>query len=219
VPNALGSTGSQEQLVLRDHMWPVRVYRELHSRTKHREAPRCYPVTLIRGGEESVIELPPEEYPILLHFPLFPPPAMLTGRRSQRGIETLGLTTCSYGPRPDEVAKKYGATEIKITQKFQPVAFARVIAKIAYAWAVAERGLEGVDGVPFPVPAILGRTDDIGNWVGMISDPVKKVNNVLHRIGLHEDQRGLLIGEVQLFSDSWAPAYGVILGRLSEKGY
>ena len=38
----------------------------------------------------------------------------------------------------------------------------------------------------------------------------------LHRILFHrDDQQGLLLGEVQLFSDSQAPRYGVILGELA----
>lgn len=161
-------TGQLEQIVLRGPMWAVRVYRRLNSRTKHREAPRAYPLTVIRGGEKLVVSVPPEEYPILLPFPVFPPPAFLDAEGHCSGIHVKGVTTISFGPRPDETLKRLRADEIQISQDIKPAAFARMLAKIGYAWAAAEGQLAAIDGVPLVVPAILGKTDDIGRWVGTL---------------------------------------------------
>ena len=69
--------------------------------------------------------------------------------------------------------------------------------------------------MPFVIQSILGLTDDIGRWVGTFSEPMQKHENIFHRIAIHEDrERRLLIGEVQLFSDSQTPKYGVVLGEL-----
>jgi hypothetical protein len=196
-------------------MWAVRVYRALHSRTKHRDAPLVFPLTLLQEGEEKIVEVPLGEYPILLHFPVFPPPAILDPKGYTSGISISGTATISFGPHPAAVAKRYGATNVRLTQFSEPVAFAQVIAKIAFAYAAAEGALSWIEGSPWPVPAILGETNDIGRWVGTLTDPARKFEGVLHRVAVHRDmEKGLVVSEVQLFSDSEAPTYRVILGRV-----
>jgi len=97
-------------------MWAVRVYRRLKSRTKYKEAPRSYPLMVIHGGQEAVVSLPTEEYPILLPFPVFPPPAFLNPEGCRDGIHVKEITTISFGSRPEETLKKLGADEIRIDQ-------------------------------------------------------------------------------------------------------
>ena len=72
-----------------------------------------------------------------------------------------------------------------------------------------------VESKPSVVQSILGAVDDIGRWVGTLSGPAKSVAGQLHRLLFHrDDEKGLLFGEVQLFSDSQGPRYVVILGKL-----
>ena len=208
-------TGQIEQKVLRGPMRDLRVYRRLKSRTKHREAPKYHTLKIIKNREEESIDLPIDECPILLHFPIFEPPAYLNQNSYEKGILVSGVVTISFGHRPEEVAKVLGAKSISISEKQEPVAFARMVAKIAYSWAAAEGKLDLLRGISPVVPAILGKTDDIGRWVGTITDPIQKHDDLLHRILIHEDyDRHLLIGEVHLFSDSETPKYGVILGEI-----
>jgi hypothetical protein len=135
-------------------MWAVRVYRALQSRTKHRDAPSTFPLTIFRKGKEKVIDVPLKEYPILLQFPIFPPPAFLNPNGYANGILVSGVATVSFGPSPIEVAKRHKASSIKMSQSIQPVAFARVFAKIAFAMAAAERILERIDGDCLALPSI-----------------------------------------------------------------
>ena len=208
-------TGHFEQMVLRGPMWAVRVYRRLKSRTKHEQAPRTYPLTVVRGGQEAVVSLPGEEYPILLHFPVFPPPAILDPEGYRTGIRIKGMATISFGPRPDETLKRLGADEIRLPQDLKPVAFARMLAKIAYAWAAAEGQLDAINGESPVVPAILGKTDDIGRWVGTLDRPSSNAVSALHELAIHRDASNeMLIAEVRLFADSQTPSYGIILGRI-----
>jgi hypothetical protein len=196
-------------------MWAVRVYRELKSRTRHQDAPRLYPLKVVKKGKEQVVKLPIDEFPILLHFPVFDPPAYLYPVKYGRGISASSVATVSFGPRPELVAKKLGVDTITVSQIQEWVSFARMMAKIAYAWAAAERKLDLLSANSFIVPAILGEADDIGRWVGTITKPIEKHEGLLHRIMLHEDHdRHLLIGEVHLFSDSETPTYGVLLGQM-----
>lgn len=208
-------TGRFEREVLRGPMWAVRILRQLKSRTKHANAPKTAPLKVKKGENEFEIELPLNEYPILLHFPVFAPPAFLSPSGYMHGINISGVATVSFGIRPEHVLSKIDATEIAIPQDYQPVAFARMIAKIAYATAFAQGEINLIDGEPFVLPAILGQRDEIGRWVGTLTGPYKSFKGLLHRIVFHQDtERGILIGEVQLFSDSQTPSYGVILGRL-----
>ena len=165
--------------------------------------------------EEQTIELPISEYPILLSFPIFSAPAFLAPSGYERGIRMKGLATVSFGIDPKKVLSRYGASEIVTTSDHKPVAFARMLAKIAYSYAVAEEAMALIDGDAFVVPSILGKKDDVGKWVGTLDGPHKNFKGLLHLILLHKDTaRGLLIAEIQLFADSESPSYGVILGKL-----
>jgi hypothetical protein len=207
-------TGRIEQTVLRGPMWPVRLYRKLNSRTKHREAPTEYPLTILRGDEEIKLSLPLGEYPILLHFPVFPVPAYLEQSEYSQGIKLVGERTIHFGPKIEDVVRKYQGTSFRVTTTHLYVEFARVIAKVAYSWAVAEGALEMIEGEPFVTSAILGRSDDIGQWVGTVGGVYGK-DPAVHSVILRPDyRRQIFIGEVRLFADSQAPAYCVVLGRL-----
>ena len=102
-------TGQTEQTVLRGPMWAVRVYRDLTSRTKHKDAPKTYPLNVIRELNEETVHLTPVNYPILLHFPIFSPPAFLEPQGYTAGICLSGFATVSFGPNPREVAKRLKA--------------------------------------------------------------------------------------------------------------
>lgn len=131
------------------------------------------------------------------------------------GILVSGVVSVLFGPRPDDVAKALGASEVKIKSDSQPVAFALMIAKIAYAFAFAEGAINDIDGESFVLPSILGRSDDIGRWVGTLTQPIETRAGQLHRIVINYDRdKGLLIAEVRLFADSETPSYGVVLGKL-----
>jgi hypothetical protein len=48
-----------------------------------------------------------------------------------------------------------------------------------------------------------------------LTKPVEVHPSLLHRIEIHSDlEARLLFAEVQLFSDSQTPSYGVVLGKL-----
>lgn len=205
-------TGKLEEMVLRGPMWPLRVFRDLKSRSKHKDSPTTLPISVVRAGEKSTIHLSIDEYPILLMFPIFALPGSLFPSGSQHGITHKGHATVSFGPKPEEVAARLGADQISIEQEYRIAEFARVIAKIAYAFAFAEGAITALDGPSPAIPSILGHSDEIGHWVGTRSGP-HAYPNELHRLVMFQEQ-GHLIVEVQLFADSETPSYGVVLGKL-----
>lgn len=187
------------------------MYRDLKSRTKHRDAQKTLPLTFVRDGKEETVDLKIEEHPTLLQFPVFPRPVYLSGNKEYTsGIHVSIVAEVLFGPRPEDVAKSLGASEVKLTSDSQPVAFTRMIAKIAYAFAYGEGAIDDIDGNSFVLPSILGQTDDIGRWVGTLTKPIEIHDGQLHHILIHyEKEKGLLSSEVRLFADSETPSYGV----------
>jgi hypothetical protein len=185
-------TGQTERTVLRGPMWAVRVYRGLKSRRKHKDAPKTYPLTIVKAGNEEIVQLSAEDYPILLHFPIFSPPGLLSPEGYVSGIRLVGVATLTFGPKPEEVARVLGASEIQVSQSHQPSEFGRMLAKVAYTFAVAEDQLRLIEGESPVIAAILGQTDEIGKWVGTLSDPFTRYPGQLHRISVVPDaEQGL----------------------------
>ena len=210
-------TGDFERDVLRGPMWPVRVISKLQSRNKHTKAAETESLLIVKDGQEQIVELPLEEYPILLPFLLFPAPAAISASQYTNSIQSSEEpVTISFGANPEEVLRKLGATEIKIMpRELKPVSFARMLAKIAYCYAFAEGALKSLDGKSVVLPSILGDRDDIGLWVGITDPSLIAREGILHRLAMMEDkENGFLVAEIQLFSGSQTPNYSVILGRL-----
>jgi hypothetical protein len=191
--------------------------RDIQSRRQHKKAPKSYPLTVERKGKNESIELSLDEYPIVIPFPLFSVPGYLNPEGYDKGIKLEGIASVSFGPRPEHVLKNLGAERISFQPRAdKPVDFARMIAKIAFSMAVAVgASAEIIKHNSLVLPAILGEADDIGRWIGTITDPISNHQGHLHRVLIQRDsQKGLLMGDVQLFSDSQTPRYGVILGEL-----
>lgn len=209
-------TSKVERAILRGELRPVRVFRALQSRRKHKDAPSSYRLSVIRRGVEETVELPLEQYPILVQFPDFAPPRLAIGGASKPGIDVAGIVTVSFGADPASVLRRLGASSIKLYASTQPAQFARLIAKIAYSMAAATDALPLLKG-PSPIrEVILGSNTHIGDYVGTLTYPLEAHDGQLHRIIIFPDTNtGQLVADVQLFSDSHAPRYGVLLRELS----
>jgi len=205
-----------ETAVLRGPMQMVRYIKNMPSRTKHKDAPQTVPLRVTIGGKEQEIEVPRDEAPILLAFPTFEEPNYLTGGDPQ--LKLNGLVTGSYGVDLREFGIKFGAESISITLKdHAPVAFARLLAKTAYANAYINNQLPRLKDRTELVTAMLHEPNTIGRFVGTLPEPYLKREGVQHYLGIHEllEQR-VLYSTVQLFANSGAPTYIVVLGTLRE---
>lgn len=214
-PRCSTITGKFEGKVLRGPMVNVRKYLKLQSRSKHESAPADTELALLKDGNPLVERVPMEESPIILTFPMFAIPHCFTGVE-EMGITLKGVVSILFGPHPKEVIRRFGAQTIEIQDPpSEPVEFARMLAKIAYCYAVKTDTLNKLDGPCLVLPAILGQNNDIGHWVGTLNGPLRTYPGLLHRLVIHQDQeKGFLIAEVQLFAHSQTPSYCVVLGRL-----
>jgi hypothetical protein len=169
-----------------------------------------------RDSEEETVQLPLEKYPLLVPFPDFAPARLAVGAASKPGIEVAGIVTISFGPDPAQALRELGATHIYPTAQAHPVEFALMVAKVGYAMAAATGALSRIKGVPPIRDVILGKNPCVGDYVGTLTYPLSKHDGQLHRVVVFPDlQIGQLIADVQLFSDSEAPRYGVLLGELA----
>ena len=218
-PKCARITGAVEGAVLRGAMWPLRVFRNLKSRTKHRDAPKSVSLTLVyEDGREEPVDVPSAEAPIIFTFPVFSPPAIIHPDGYSSDIRVRTWRTMAFGDRHIELLQRHGAASLKTTQNTNSVTFARMIAKIAYAMAHADGSLARLTN-RFPVvPAILGEASDVGRWVGSYTDTPPRHPELLHHlVGREFYERGLFVYEVQLFADCEAPCYTVVLGEVAPK--
>jgi len=208
-------TGKIEQDVLRGSLRPLRIWYELQSRTKHRDAPatKTLDVTTTQGVAEKV-DVGFTDAPIVCAFPIFALPALLEPEGYTSGVRIRALYSYAFGPTPDQVTRDMGAQSISWAEKLALPSFARMLANICYAACVAQGGLAIFDGEPTVAPSILGKQDDIGRWVGTVPLPPQRHEKHLHRISFRQDPRdGFVRSEIQLFADAGLPVYAVIVGR------
>ena len=95
--------------------------------------------------------------------------------------------------------------------------FLRMIAKIAYCTTVWQYGLHNI-AERYVVPAILGQTNDIWQWVGSdgnqeIYEEMKQMKTD-HIVATWFTPEGELRARVKLFKKATTPEYDVIVGRL-----
>jgi len=148
---------------------------------------------------------------VLLIFAL---PAYLDQRHDKKGISITGSVTVQVGgPPAEELLKKHGASSLVLGVSYQPIAFARLLAKIAYGFAVAWLGLSMIEE-DYVLPAILGKSDDVGRWVGCVTDNQLAAGKHLHEIKLLVT-KGEIIERVRLFARFNALEYLVAVGRVS----
>jgi len=175
--------------------------------------PRKFPVVISRGGKEEIANVSLLEHPTTMTLPIFELPAYLDKRSYEKGIDVSGVVTIQVGGPPlKQIAEKYDTDTLLLKATLQPVAFARLLAKIAYGFAVANYGLGMFEEV-YVLPAILGESDDIGRWVGHPTDNLISAGKHLHEIKLSVT-KGEILAHVRLFLPFNAPEYLVVVGRL-----
>ncbi len=203
-------TGALEQRVLRGMLWPLRVATKTKSRSKHKDAPPSRSIELTdAAGKISDEEVGFGETPFTVTFPILSPP----DKDYVAGVQLKGTAVYTIGGSVEELPAKHKATSVTWGETMDPVSFARMVAKIAYASAIAQGAI--FVGRPFVIPSILGAIDDIGKWVITLPKEFETHPGHLHRVAFHDGQEpGVLIAEVQLWSEYGTPHYGVMLGRL-----
>lgn len=163
-----------------------------------------------KGNDFSIL-LEPEDYPPFFSLPVFQPAGRLVDIDRGSTLELARIMLFSIGPNP----KAPLAAETYTLSKNGPLA--TTIAKIAYCYAVAEKGFDAFDGDDIR-DLLAGLRDDVYNFVGNPNEIERLATNYLH--GLYFRERGeWLTVLVHLFAschgnEGLAVPYEVVVGRL-----
>lgn len=206
-------TSAVERKVQQDDLGGLRIILDFPTRDKGRR-PKLLPMIVERGdGTSETIKVPPEDYLAVLALPLFNPPAHLENRDYENGIKLIGYASIVPQQQLRQIAQKYNA--IKVTGRILrwPDAWARMFAKIAYAYTVKHLGLSAVANA-YVIDAILGKSNDIGKWVGCDSQDVfgTKGNEDSHIVS-HWIIDSEIHVRIKLFAWMDVPEYIVVVGR------
>lgn len=210
-------TSDFEGKVQQHDMGGVRYSLGFPSRRKGKRKDIKLPVEVVtRSGEVKNVEVPPEDYYPIIALPVFKPPAYVSKEKYEGGIELVGYVTTPSKRSLEKFDKEHDAKEIAIYSLRWPEAWARMFAKIGYALAVSEYGVGRLKKEDvYVLNAILGRTNDVGMWVGCVEKPVYGDEYKEQVAGLFLED-GEIHAVIKLFS--WlntVPEYHVVVGKLS----
>ena len=207
-------TSAFESSVLRDPLIVLRTALNLPTR-RPKERPKTFPLTITKGEEQLTIEVPIHDHLAVMILPIFAPPAYLDGRPYEEGVTITGVVRIQVGGPPlKELTKIYGTRTFSVTARWHGNCFERMLAKIAYGFAVAFFGINNFEEV-YVIPAILGKKNDVGRWVGCADDIKLDVGKYLHHIDLSAINREVIV-RVKLFAIFDVPEYLVVVGRVSQ---
>jgi hypothetical protein len=209
-------TSRVELAVLRRDFGALRAVGRFPTR-RPKQRQREVPLTLHLAEGSRRVDLPVGKASAFCTLPIFAPAPARSGRPHQQGITIIGAELIGLGATPNELASQYGATGLTEVHKPHIEEFARMVGKIGYCVAVAHFGLDAIARCPPILDAILGRTDDIGRWVGSTewrSETEKQGATLV--VGSFVEQIGhsrVVVALVKLFAPH-STAYEVVVGPL-----
>lgn len=163
----------------------------------------------------ETVDLRWQEHWKVIPLPIFRKPAYLDNRPYVSGIEAVSLDSFELDDQQQDVPRKHQADRV-LLDSFSPEAFGRLIAKMAYGYGINRYGVDAFD-VTYPLPAILGQSNDIGRWVGCDDKryftPKK---NFFVTIGFKITSGNELIVRVKLFTMFDGAECLVIVGRMKD---
>jgi hypothetical protein len=201
-------TSKFEMAVLRGPLLQARLGLGLRSR-RRKQQPTSLPFLVTRDGIQRDEHLPVAQGLNSVLLPIFAEPGFFRSDCPE-GISVTGWYHAHYNRTPQTVLTDLDAERIGVEVRYPVVEFAQMLAKIAYAYAVAVAGAEAVHS-PWPLAAIMGSRNDIGCWVGTSNDaaPAPEPNS-LHTVGLVREGEMMAV-PISLFTMQDAPIYVVLL--------
>jgi hypothetical protein len=213
------SNQSYENVALNNDLLIARRILELkksRKRGKNQKPPRPLP-PVARGDAtmdaeaEFDLALADGNYPNHFSLVQFPPAGRVIGEKSGADLKSIRLQIFNLGNHQGR------ADNVTVRSPMVNGPFAKMLAKIAYCFAVAERGFEGFGGQDIR-DLLAGRRDDVYDFVGTVATPELLTTRHLH--SLYFRQRGdWLTVLVHLFASCGAEGkpshpYEVVVGKI-----
>lgn len=219
-----------------DMVRAVRKFLELRRRRPNKKKPLVFPPKWPHGTASVAAPGPgqpttDDDYPPLFNMLIIEPATKLLSSPSARDKIRLWIRLVENGKPSgivisDEVtlSKSYDSEAQQviacdyvykgkkegIRQLFATRAFGRMLARIAYCFAVAELKIDGFDGTEIR-QLLRGERDDVFNFVGGSLNNERLTDRYLHYLAFRKrgDWQTVI---VHLFSSYNAPAYEVVVG-------
>jgi hypothetical protein len=206
------ATSKVEDFVLRRYLCALRSYLSLPSR-KPQHRPDGYKLKLRRGGHSWVRKVKLSEHPGTVRFVMFDPPGRIAGRPPDQPTFSIRLIEANIFPDWEQRLIRLGADAAEDKVTMNAMALARMIAKTAHSFAVAELGHDSfeetyVDGL------VRAEAADWNYWVG--GYPATREGGALTLHELKFLRRGQELSVIVHLFMPYCPndAYEVIVGRL-----
>jgi HNH endonuclease len=151
-------------------------------------------------------ELPSQNYPPIYNFLVHEPPGLLAGIDRAAGATSIRVGVLHLG-LPNRIIPASVMTQ-------EPGVFGQpemVIAKMAYCWAVAEKGLDAFDTTAL-LDLLCGRRSDVLNFVGGTIVPEQLAMLRLHKFYFRERCEFTTV-LVHLFASFGGPIHEVVIGK------
>lgn len=193
-----------------------RVATDMQTRRRS-ERPSHLPITLIFDDHTEERHLSAEIHPGLFALIAYQRPGMLDGRPEDAPFGKV--TYLLIGQDLDQIGlhdyvASQGAIGAQLNWHFDAIIFARLLAKIAHASAIALFGMDGFE--PFLPRLILNKNTVMPYYVGTDREEANSTeygHQIFHR-GMHFQDEQLLLSYIQLFAKHTTPEYCVVTGKL-----
>ncbi len=168
------------------------------------------------------IKVPATEYTAPVPLYNFDTARILSGVHPIPNSHAWTVSVLSDGDEEERLQKRYPLWNGVHTFRTEPYRFARFIAKISYAYAVAEVGLHCFR--PLVRDIILGKSDDYFHFVGSAPQdpppsgwPPGGQHHFAITIRFMQDYIGLVVVDFKLFAEAGTPVYHAVVGEIDAK--
>jgi len=206
---------------------PLRVHFRIQSRRKKIELAPLDVAFQTDQGEE-IRRLPRERLPPILSLPILEPPGLFHDRAPSPIENNLWWTWVA--DNREAYMKEFlkpGDQHWEIRRSDKPIVFARMLAKIAHALAVARLGVDSFK--PFLPPLILGENDNAAYLIGGAAPPTDPLPAIPYSDKTHHHtltltmmsspgKPDLIVVTIRLFLHIGSPTYYVIAGEALPAG-
>jgi hypothetical protein len=212
------ATGKFEQRVLRGFMKDARSAGSFPTRRPKERPLRLAISRELLAGRFEEIEILAQSHPGFLHLPLLKPAGILNGNRASDGTMVQGFETIRFGPDPSLIAQLLNTEALRVHHRIYAGAFARMLAKIGYCFAISQHGLIPREHVPV-LAEISGNSDQPSRWLGSAEfGALVELDNPQHVLATciketPNERKEYLVARVKLFSSCGATGYEVVIAE------
>jgi HNH endonuclease len=189
-------------------------------RAKHNlptRRPKERPTHFTTSTSRGIINVSATDHPTELFVYKFKPANALAGFPAEFDTSTHHWAPVAIASKKElNSFKETHDWDGKISVRMRPIEFARMLAKIAHSYAVAELGYGSFR--PMVVDLILGKMDNISYAVGGDWESEPPVKDGRHLLSIHylidvDRKRAWIVADIRLFSSIGTPTYHVVVGE------